>query len=145
MKFKPLNEYDQVPMTDEQSNIFFKLTVVEQAAKAAGESDPDVIATTEADFACKVVKKRFEVFGGKISPELLILISYLSGGNPGRALMYGHAAHMRTPVDGITDIEAFAHAFPIGFPSEEEFGKAWDASKQGAMNGVDDINQWSRA
>lgn len=143
MTFKTLDKYPQTRLTEEQSNAFANMMLQEMMVPAGG-STPELEAALGKDFISQIITKRLEAFGGKMSPHLTILLSFFAQGNPGTGLMYAHAVHMATPVGQTSTTEIFANIFAMGIPNEEEFVKAWDGQKIGAVNGIDYKEGWER-
>lgn len=134
---KPLNDYPQSPMSEQQSEMFMSL-----ALKFSDESTEHAIGLKgdlEKQFPYKVMEQRLKGFNLDVALNVKAFLS-LSFPSPGTLIMFVHSIyHSRHRVAGkVYDMEAFAYDFPNGFPAEKIIEFAWDAQKvmQGD-NGLD--------
>lgn len=134
--FKPLNQYPQTALSEEQSQVLLMLLMT--------KDDPGLQRAAEGDQICKIIAKRVELANGSIEPQLQVLISVLSEGNPGKAIMMAHAMHMATPIGEASTVSSFCEVFPMGIPNDDVWGEAWDGQKGEIGNLVDNTASWER-
>lgn len=143
MIVKPLNQYPQEPLSEESSQILISLLLMERSA------DPEAPETAgsiiEADQMCRLVVKRAEHHGLKLTPFAAMLIAHLSEGVPGRAVQLLHALAANSTPDQEVSVHDFCMIFPMGIPSDDGFSAAWDAQKDtSGLNLLDNSTTWNR-
>lgn len=141
MSIKPLNKFPLFPMNYEESSIFIALSLVEQRGP-----DQELRDMIDNDPISRIIKQRLDAIGREINYSCQTLISFMSKGNPGNAIMYAHAVHMNTMHAGELTVESFAHAFATGLASEDSLSMCWNAQKsENGGNLVDVRETWERA
>jgi hypothetical protein len=152
MKLKSLLDYagnhQVAPMSKEDSEIFIRLTLMEQE-QGSGENDgpPDMLKVLSEDFACKVVKGRLGLAKVTVSPYAMMWVSIMSKGSPGNAVLWAYTlCHMAEKANKTHVVFGdMAYAFPFGFPIEDSMRECWEAQKQAGAplsNAMDATENW---
>lgn len=118
---------DQVqPMRPMQSQAFISMTFVERDETACKGLEGDL----NKDFLYQVMAKRAEYYGLKYTVPLLAFVRYLCN-SPGVWVMWIHALKRLEIKNGgkTVNIEALAHAFPVGFPTDAALSTLWNEQK----------------
>jgi hypothetical protein len=80
----------------------------------------------------------------EITRGVAFLACHLSGGNPGRLVMWAFTlSELHRRKNKMIDINAFIDAFPDGFPSGEDYSIMWDEQKSSTgANRLDNPAEW---
>lgn len=151
-----LDAKDVAPMTEAISRLFMDCILAERAEqKTAGKLEPfSEKISQEAGPAGQIFEKRLSWphHAGQqcatVSVPCAIFVIMLSGGSPGKIVMWAYTINRlyQRKRDMVT-MDDLAHAFPIGFPTEQAEHELWDAQKarrhgQEGDNMVDKIETW---
>lgn len=134
---KKFEELKKHPMDDDTSSIMLKLAM---SNGAIPEDDKEI----NDHFMCKVIASRFKVLGYTMDIRTKLMIATITG-SPGSAVMYCHylAYYCKNKkIQHLTFDEFCMHAFPWGFPSNEDLQVLWDSqkvSKDGSQPGTDNL------
>lgn len=155
---RPLNEYKQTPMTQEQTGMMLNIMgAPEEALKSVMDE-----MLGDNVFPAKVFEVRAKAYGIEFGTNLdyavpVYLICSGIATNPGAIVMYIHAIHHRLVTKHGTDwkekgaryefSEDFVNSFPMGFPDEREASLCWDNQKNGTGGNALDtqafVNVWN--
>lgn len=70
-----------------------------------------------------------------VSPYLLAWLENLTGGSPGKAVMWAHTLkEIHKKIDKTITINSISLNFPLGFPSEEGYSYVWNSQKGRSQN-----------
>lgn len=117
------------PMSAKDSELFLNCMMAENQE----DFPPEQFKNT---LQYKLLSARCKSLGLRLSQAVLTYIATTQG-SPGVLVMYANALRHWQHVHGeeVLDMDAFVKIFPMGFLTEKELEKAWDAQKlQGAPN-----------
>ena len=150
MKLKSLLDYDDVlPMSQEESEMFIKLMLIEMNTPTIDDASPEQQELFET-FEVKVVLKRLALADVTASPALLMWIVCFSD-RVAVAVMCAYAICAIAEKTGKAHVtlEDLAFAFPMGFPTKEAQKECWYGQKQEgdfakgiSDNQYDDADNW---
>lgn len=127
------------PMNEEESKLFIGLCMADQLDKEQKEPE-------DAPPIYMILKRRLEWagFSGCATINLLLWCAYLSGGSPGKAVMWAwQLAYLSKNVyNGPVSLTQWTDEFPWGVPTEEVYEKTWDLQKDGGANLLDRHKYW---
>lgn len=120
--YEKFKELATEPMSRELSMIF--ITLIQKEHGAPSEE-------MVKDFSYRVANARAIIMGLKLTTGLIMLVTYLSNGNPGNIVMYLFALRIYRGETGKTenDISDLVSICPMGFPSEDSLSVLWDMQK----------------
>ena len=125
------DEKGRAPMTKEETEMFMKCFFLD---KTKPDSVLDEKMSEELGFLGQVMYKRlsWQPDGRvvQVSPGAAIFAMILSKGIVGNAVMWAYTLNrMYNMKKSRVTLEDLTVAFPWGFPTEEEYGRLWDAQK----------------
>jgi len=135
---KPLYEYAQTPMTNEQTQMLMGLYLLPE------DSIKQAIADVSDEFLYKVIRKRLDVLALNVDDRVILLIlGTLAESTPGAVALYVHALfHMKLKNNpAVIDLDEFVKFFHSGFPSKQALSEAWDAQKRRDGNNEVDLQE----
>lgn len=122
-----------VPMSDSVTQCLLSALM----AESQGKTYPDTVGL----FAVQVAIKRAAYINLAATENLLVFIAALSN-SPGKVVMYLYALRywqlVNNPEQPLT-ANMLCHIFPMGFPTEDEMHRMWDAQK--LENGANLLDQ----
>lgn len=115
-------------MSKEMSEIFLMSTMAEMGGKTIPEE-------MRSEFLFKVIEARAKVIGLSLSDWAKVFLMFLTK-SPGSAIMHLYALRS----DGTEyNMSQLTNKFPMGFLSETQMSKMWDAQK-GNVLGIDGVD-----
>lgn len=140
-----------VPMTKEQTELYIRCYYGEQAK-------PDQMFELAEAEQCgdigRIFYHRLTLAGPiKMSLGVALFVLSLAGGVPGRIVMWAYTMNRMykrkaESIGGHLTMEDLSFCFPMGFPSEQEEHRLWDAQKghchgRKCDNMVDQMDTWT--
>ena len=123
---------EREPMSRDVSEIFLKLSIMEESFMMEKESN---------NFSIALAKKRANFIKLDITDAAVLFIVMLVNGIPGNIVMYLYylkfyqLTHDNIPIT----ITVIANIFPLGFPTEKSLNTLWDLQKINGFNMLDII------
>ena len=148
----PVAPGDKAPLTREQSEMFIRMCMADDAKIASVWSG--VIADKGGLFQAQILESRLASVGmaNLIDPKVKFFCSYLSD-SPGKVVMWAFTLSlMAVRTGGKVTITSFSEPeyFGFGVPTEEYSHSQWDKQKRSSVgfssdNWIDSPDLWPRA
>ena len=125
-----INETNKRQMTLNESKTMFGLMF-----------EPNFVAddSLKEEFGFRLMSKRSEVMGLKLSDRLILMLMLITACNPGEMVMYLTAIRSKTQE---CDLHEFCNIFPVGFLTEDDLHLMWTTQKVPGGNGLDIDSSW---
>jgi hypothetical protein len=97
------------------------------------------------ELACHVIIEKLNKFSAptRPTPQLIALLAVLSGGNPGKAVMWAFALHKRFYGQEVSIQDFVKAVMPWGVPTEDSMRECWESQKtpriEAAANSTDNL------
>lgn len=109
------------------------------------QTSNEILNDVESDFIYNILKKRCDFYEIKFDPIHLVFICVLSGGIPGHAIMFLHAANAARVILGKDKICIFDmfNFFVDGVPTEKALDEWWVSSYRGNID-TSNVRVWPK-
>lgn len=138
---------DSRPMHEDETGMLFQCMMMEQSGFQKGQN-AEIDKGLDTSRGFKILEKRLEAAGVEVTLPLMMFLTSLCD-KPGMVVVWAYTLNVirvTRNVEGPVGTSEFAHAFPMGIPTDDVYQAAWNEQKVNddspTKNLVDNFKNW---